>query len=288
MTKGTSFEAMGTTFELLLDVENGIDVSPSFNAVEREVRRLERILSRFDEGSELSRLNRAGTLEVGPELVEIVGRALAARTETDGRFDPTVHDALVAAGYDRPFAEIPADQPATGADSCACGGAVRVDVASGRVDLEPGVRLDLGAIAKGWTADRVLPILAAHGPALVNAGGDVAACGRTWPIRIEAAGDLTVAIECGGLATSGVDRRRWRTGGTERHHLIDPRTGTSAATDLLTVTAAAETAADAEVLATSLYLAGSIERAAAEADARSFPAVLVARDGDVVQAGGLR
>ena len=59
--------------------------------------------------SELSELNRRGTLPVGPELLEVVDLALAARERTSGRFDPTVHDALVAAGYDRTFEEVSAD-----------------------------------------------------------------------------------------------------------------------------------------------------------------------------------
>ena len=101
------------------------------------------------------------------------------------------------------------------------------------------------------------------------------------------AGTLTLELRHGGLATSGTDRRRWIQDGRERHHLIDPETGEPAAGDLLTVTVAADSAAEAEVLATSLFLAGGVERAAAEADADAIPAVLVGADGEMRLAGGL-
>jgi thiamine biosynthesis lipoprotein len=165
---------------------------------------------------------------------------------------------------------------------------VRVDRARSTVALEPGYRLDLGGIAKGWTADRILKTLATFGPALVNAGGDIAASGAAWPVGLETAtGTLTLELGDGGLATSGRDRRRWTQDGRRRHHLIDPATAAPADGDLLTVTAAAGSASEAEVLATSLFLAGSVERAAAEADAGPVPAVLVGAGGRVRLAGGL-
>ena len=94
------FKAMGTEIELLLEADG--DNSPLFQA-EDEFRRLESLLSRFQPDSELSRLNRAGELSVGPELLELAELAVAARERTAGRFDPTVHDAVCAAGYDRSF-----------------------------------------------------------------------------------------------------------------------------------------------------------------------------------------
>ena len=89
------------------------------------------------------------------------------------------------------------------------------------------------------------------------------------------------------VATSGCDRRRWRQQGQERHHLIDPATALPAQGDLLTVTVAAPTAAEAEVRAKTLFLAGSAEQATAEADALGVPAVLVMRAGATLLAGGL-
>ena len=103
----------------------------------------------------------------------------------------------------------------------------RVSVDGSRVELEDGAKLDLGGIGKGYAAERAADILAAAGPCLVDAGGDVAVRGgHAWPVGVETGeGVVTLALERGALATSGSDRRRWTRGGEERHHLIDPRTG---------------------------------------------------------------
>ncbi len=279
-----SFRAMGTDVELFLAAEPGPAADRALNAAENEFERVEALLSRFRPESELSALNRQGRIEAGDDLLAVVGLALEARKRTDGRFDPTVHDALVAAGYDRTFDEVASDSPAQ-AHSGRCGGEVRIS--SSTIQLEPGVHLDLGGIGKGYTVDRAAAILATAGPALVDAGGDIAAFGRPddlgWRVGIETADEtMTVALDDAAIATSGRDRRRWCRDGEERHHLIDPATGRPAETGLLRVTVVAPTAVEAEVLAKSLFLAG--EDAAATA---TEPAVLVTEDGRTVIAGGL-
>jgi len=245
------FRAMGTAIELLVDTD---DAGRALDAAQHEFHRLESLLSRFREDSELSRLNRAGALAAGPDLVRVVALALDARERTEGRFDPTVHDALVAAGYDRTFAEL--TDGALGAPRPA-GGDVEID--GERITLARGVRLDLGGIGKGYAAERAAELLALAGPCLVNAGGDIAVRGGAWPVGVE---DITLELSHGGLATSGVDRRRWLRGGRPQHHLIDPRTGAPAQTDLLRVTVVADDAVEAEVQAKNVFLGGPADACA--------------------------
>ena len=278
-----SFQAMGTTIELLLETDDASAAEAAFDAAEVEFERLEQIMSRFRPDSELSQLNGRGAIDASQELAEVVTTALEARASTGGRFDPTVHDALVAAGYDRSFDELPADDdaPATGLPP-ACGGGIEID--GRRIVLSPGVRLDLGGIGKGFAAERVAAQLALIGPALVSAGGDVAVRGipaeGTWAVAVD--DTLTLGLERGGLATSGRDRRRWHRAGLEQHHLIDPTTGLPSRTDLIRVTAIAPDAVQAEVLAKTLFLGGS-----SEAIAANRPAVLVTDDGRTLTTGGL-
>jgi len=271
-----TFRAMGTEIELLVDADGA---GGALDAAESEFHRLESLLSRFRDDSELSRLNRDGSIEPGPDLERVVGLALEGRERTAGRFDPTVHDALVAVGYDRTFEQLPQDGDV--APPAAAAGAVRLH--GGRIELDPGVHIDLGGIGKGYAAERAAELLALAGPCLVNAGGDIAIRGGSWPVGVEG---LTLQLGGGGLATSGRDRRRWQRGGRELHHLIDPATGEPALTDLLRVTVVAADAVDAEIAAKALFLAGSA-RAAEEADAQGLPAVLVGEHGRVVLAGGL-
>lgn len=242
-------------------------------------------MSRFRPDSELSRLNREGTLEASPDVVRVAELALAARDATGGRFDPTVHDALVAAGYERSFEFVPkaSADPVT---SAPCGGLVRIS--GRRIALAPGVHLDFGGIGKGYAAERAAAMLAKAGPCLVNAGGDIAVRDGAWPVGIAtSSGMMTVELSGGGLATTGRDRRHWRRGGRTLHHLIDPATGTSATGDLVRVTVVAADAIAAEAWAKALFLAGA-DAAVTEANSRGLACVVVTGDGRTLTAGGLQ
>ena len=281
------FRAMGTEVELLVDAR---EASAALAAAETEFHRLEAILTRFRPESALSRLNATGGPASDPDLVRVVRLALEAHGRTDGRFDPTVHDALVAAGYDRSFELVAAeDEGPLSIAAPRVAGATGVRLESGAVRLEEGVRLDLGGIGKGHACERAAEILATAGPCLVNAGGDIATRAGSWTVGIETGGDpLVLELSAGSaLATSGRDLRRWRRGGRELHHLIDPLTGLPAEGDLLRVTAVAADAVTAEVDAKALFLAGDAEAAAAEAATLGIPAVLVTESGRTILAGGL-
>ena len=289
-----TFRAMGTDIELLLEVEACERSETALRAVEAEFQRLEALLSRFRADSELSVLNRCGASYAGPELLDVVELALDARLRTDGRFDPTVHDAVVTAGYDRSFESLPAEaeDSAHGAGA-PCAGGVLVDRSRSLIEIEPGFRLDLGGIGKGYVVDRACDMLSPAGPCLVNAGGDLAVrgfrqCGDPWPVAVSTpAGTVTLGLRRGAMATSGRDWRRWRRGGEERHHLIDPATGRSAECDLLHVTVVAATATEAEIQAKSIFLLGERDAIRA-AHVLAMPCLLVTADGRSVRAGGLR
>src|SRR5262249_58484111 len=121
---------------------------------------------------------------------------------------------------------------------------IELDEASGLVSLPAGTRLDLGATAKAWAADRAAArIVAELGcGALVNLGGDIAVAGTApdggWRVRVQditgrpdeppAGPSAVVAIRSGGLATSSTAARRWRRGGDVLHHILDPRSGPAA------------------------------------------------------------
>jgi thiamine biosynthesis lipoprotein len=230
--------------------------------------------SRFRADSELTALDDAagGWTDVSPLLAELLATALRAARLTDGDVDPTVGAALAGLGYDRdvrllrPVDGVVVALPAPGWTS------VELDRTAGRVRVPGGVRLDLGATAKAWTADTAAAEIARRSGAgcLVSLGGDVAVAGRApdggWRIRVEdVTGDpdappsgpcAVVTIADGGLATSSTHARRWRRGGTELHHLLDPRTGLPAAPAWRTVSVAAGSCVDANTVSTAAIVRG--------------------------------
>jgi thiamine biosynthesis lipoprotein len=277
------FRSMGTDVSLI-----GPTGTPDFGIASAAVRavfdREDRRFSRFRADSELAHVNaHAGSwTSVSLEFAAVVGLALAGWEETEGRFDPTVLDAVIVAGYDRDFDELLNGARGALRPSLPCGRAGDVELVGGRIRLPHRVGLDLGGLAKGWTADVAAAAAVACGLpwALVNAGGDLRLAGEvpssgidvgvTDPdiLEVELA---SVVIDHGALATSSVTRRAW---GPGLHHLIDPATARPAEGSILQATVWAATCAEAEVRAKDALLVGEtyLDRGAA---------LLVHRDGRV-------
>jgi len=258
--------------------------------------------SRFRPDSELSWLNEAGggLYMLGDGLAEAVGVALAAARWTGGLTDPTVGAALVSLGYDRDFAAIsqggePLGIPALAPVPAPGWPLVRLD--GPLLRLPPGIRLDLGATAKGLGSDRaaraVMSATGAEGGVLVSLGGDIAVAGTPprdgWPVAVaeepdQAVPSQLVRLAAGAVATSSVSCRRWRRGGAVLHHIVDPRTGHPADGPWRTVTVAAATCADANAASTAAIVAGA--RAQDWLTTAGLPARLTGHDGRVRRLGG--
>ena len=185
--------AMGTQVDLLaVDAPSG-----ALAAARGRLADLEARWSRFRPDSELSTLNRAAgrPVAVSPETLTLLALAVLGWQATGGRFDPTVLDALEAAGYDRSFDQLPtarhgADgaRPAPGPAPGLAG--IRIDANAGTVTLPPGIHLDPGGIAKGYAADLLCADLRAAGAAVcVNVGGDLRVSGTApqggpWAVAV--------------------------------------------------------------------------------------------------------
>lgn len=298
-----SFHAMGTECEVAVTVARPEKphVRRALAAAKEEIESCERALSRFRPESDLSRLNAAGGewLAVDVRLVEALRVAIRVRTETGGRYDPTILPALEAAGYDRSFEELD-ERPATDPVSWRPNAAVELDVSSSRARVESGAAVDLGGIGKGYAAARALwamreAWLELPG-GLVDLGGDIAVWGVApgdglWKLAIadpRAPGSTvgTIAIQEGGVATSGKDRRRFGPG-HELHHLIDPVTGLPAEKGPLAVTVVGPDAAEVEAYATALAIT-SVEDAPSCLRGRTqLSALLVPFEGEPVVVGAL-
>ena len=155
------------------------------------------------------------------------------------------------------------------------------------------MRLDFGGVAKGWAADQAAARLAEYAPALVDAGGDIAisgpmVSGDPWPVAVtdpmEPERDLTLLmLRNESVATSGRDYRRWARNGEMQHHIIDPRIGRPAETDVLSVTVVAQTASAAEVAAKVALILGSGPGLTWIEAHEQFAAMLVLEDGRILR-----
>jgi thiamine biosynthesis lipoprotein len=229
-------------------------------------------------------------------LEAAIVEALRTAEMTGGLVDLTVGRRVEEVGYTVTFRDLPADGPALELRVQRAVGwrSLAYDPAAHTVRLPDGVAIDLGASGKAWAADRCAEAVAARlGVSVaVDCGGDIAfrgppPCGG-WPVRVSSDigaddGQDIVAFD-GGLATSGTTMRRWRRGGVELHHIIDPATGLPAQTPWAMVSVAAATCVEANAAATAAVIMG--ERALKWLNQTRLPARLVDTNGGVQFAGG--
>ena len=270
------------------------------------VEQLEDKWSRFRPTSELSRLNAAAgrPVVVSAETFEAVARAIHGWYATGGRFDPTIHRALVDAGYDRTFLDLPADSasvdPSAGLDPVhvpGCGD-IGLSRSTHAVTLPPGVTLDLGGIGKGYAADLIVRDMLDWGAtgASVSLGGDVRVRGQSpfgpaWVVVVESPLDPGVELDRlllgdGAVVTSTRLMRTWKHNGEEQHHIIDPASGRPAWTGVAAVTTVASEATWAEVLAKAAFLAG-VEEGLALLRAAGLTGFVIEDSGRVHRVAGL-
>jgi thiamine biosynthesis lipoprotein len=250
-------------------------------------------LSRFDPRSELSGLNGStsdpGPVAVSPTLAAVLGRAARLAERTEGIVDVTLLDE-----------RLHAQQPRS--DATERGHRARAwrlgDEHRRRPIVErcAGLRFDLDGVAKGWIADRARVMLADVPSAIVDADGDIAlhvAPGMDWEVAVADPADASAelarfrvadrrATRILGIATSGTSVHRWEHADGTRHHLIDPRTGRPATTDIVQATVVAEDATTAEGLAKAAVIVGSDAAGGLLERAGAWAAVLLRVDGDVI------
>jgi thiamine biosynthesis lipoprotein len=265
------FKAMGCQMLAMLD-----SLSPEAPELLRQVpawfEEWEQSLSRFRAESELNHLNHSAgwPVQVSQTLWEVFQAAVEAEKASQGLVTATVLEALLAAGYDRSFDLLPRERVATPVSGWRAVGSlaeVSLDEATRTICLPTDMQLDFGGVAKGWAAQQASKRLAGYGATLVSAGGDIAISaeqsdGQLWPVAIDdpfKPGEFIDTLMLGmcGVATSGTDYRRWKQGGRWNHHIIDPRSGQPAQTDVVAATVIAPNAMTAEMAAKAVLISGS-------------------------------
>lgn len=286
---------LGTTLRVVADVR-GVSSQELYAAVMELDREAKASMSIYDETSLLSRLNRNETDSVDRHIAFNLHLADSIGALSDGRYDVTVKPLVEAWGF---AGKERLEHP--NVDSILeFVGREKVRIEAGRlVKDDPRVQLDFNSVAKGYTVDLLAALVERYGAEnyLVDIGGEVRCRGvnpggEGWRIGIETPFDgnmsngeylqKRIRLHEGGLATSGNYRRFYLdAGGNKVAHTIDPRTGRSALSRLLSVTVAAPTCAEADALGTMFLAMGADDALAA---AKRMPGMkvyfILAGDGD--------
>jgi FAD:protein FMN transferase len=290
---------MGTSCSVELWSEDRAKGEAAISSVFDDMRRIDRLMSTWKEDTEISRVNREAArhpVQISPELFGLLQESVRYSELTHGAFDIT----YASVGYLYDFKRgVHPDQKAIDAALPGINWRHMVLDEKKRTVFfsRPGMRIDLGGIAKGHSVDRGIEILKKQGitRAMVNAGGDTRILGdrfgKPWVVGVrdpDHAGKvfLRLPLTDASFSTSGDYERYFDEDGKRFHHIIDPKTGDSAR-KCRSVTVIADTATRTDALTKSVFIMGPEEGIRFIDTLGGVDAVAVGPDGKVFYSKGL-
>ena len=290
---------MGTRIYVEVWHDDRIQGDAAIDAVMDNMRRIDELMSHYKPESQLSQINQhaaEGPVAVDPELFEVIRQSIHYSEITEGAFDITY--ASVGYLYDYRNRIRPTDAEIAKALPGVNYRHLLLDAEHHTVRFErPGMRIDLGGIAKGYACDRGVEILKRFGiaHAIVTAGGDTRLLGdrrgRPWTIGIRHPDHkdkvvVTLPLADVGVSTSGDYERFFDEGGVRYHHIIDPKTGHSPS-GVRSVTIIGPTATDTEGWSKGVFIQGPVVGLRLLEQYPQMDAVVIDRDGKVWYSKGL-
>ena len=253
----------------LYGTDNEKVLDDAFDTIER----YEKLLSRHKSESDISRLNSVASgvpVVISDDSLDVLITALRFAKLSDGAFDPTVGPLVDLWGIGTEHAGIPDEQEIQAALKLVDYRQVSVDTGTREVSLQQnGMTVDLGAVAKGWIADRIAEQLRDAGVKhiLINLGGNVLVSGgkpgnTSFRIGMQNPFDSRGAylgvfnVKNRSIVSSGVYERYFEFEGVRYHHILNTANGFPVDNGLAAVTVLTEKSVDGDALSTTLFAMG--------------------------------
>ena len=247
----------------------GEHAEEALDAAEEEIHFLEKLLSTGNPESEISRLNSSGKMTLSDVSAYLYQRSLEVNAMSDGAFNPLIYPLVDAWGFVDKDYQVPDEKTIAELLSLLDLNAITYDENTRNMSFtKPGMMIDLGGIAKGYTSSRIMEIFQEHGvtSALVSLGGNVQVLGTkpdgsNYKVAIrdpENDSGYIGILDASDTAviTSGGYERYFEQDGKTYHHILDPQTGYPADSGLLSVTIVSSDGTLADGLSTALYVLG--------------------------------
>ena len=236
-----------------------------------EASRIEQLLSKYIPGSEISQFNRLGKLKVSAETFYVIKKSQELYHLSQGAFDITVAPLVDLWGFTNQEFQVPSDDKIHAVLKLVGSDKIILHEKDNVVEFKiPGMKIDLGAIAKGFALDCAVKRLKENNinSCLINAGGQVYALGdksgTPWKIAIQGARKAefagTLELKNKSASTSGDYQQYFLIGKKRYCHILNPKTGYSAESGIISVTVIADSALEADALSTAAFVLGK-ERA---------------------------
>lgn len=261
-----------------------------------EVYRLENLFSVTKKDSDIAKINAAsGTaVRVEKETYELIEQCKKYGDRTEGLFDISVYPLVRLWGFTTEQYHVPSEEERETALKKV--DYRKIELFSGnQVRIAKGMAIDLGAVAKGYLSQHIMSLCREQGvdSAIVSLGGNVQTMGvkpdgNTYVVGITDPSDGagiygTMKIKDKAVITSGIYQRNFTEGGTLYHHIMDKRSGMPAENNLASVTVMAEDGAEADALATALYVMGEEKAKAYQKTHAGLQLILIRKDGSFWQ-----
>lgn len=258
----------------------------------KEIVRLEKLLSVTDEESEIYALNHRTTSNVSSETANLITEAVKISNETDGAFDITLYPISLLWGFTGDENRIPKEDEIKTALKYT--GYKKIAVNGNNVSLPDKMMLDLGGIAKGYASDRVCEILKENGikSAVVSLGGNVRTIGKKpngslWKVGIASPfgkeSEQSIKVGESAVVTSGGYQRNFTVDGKTYHHIIDPKNGYPAESEIASVTVITKNGAEADALSTAFFVMGAEKTKEYCKNHSGISAVIIMQDGEILK-----
>ena len=271
-TLSTLFSALGTGNQIqIFSFEDRILASEALKRAEERVRLLHDTLSVFQPESELSLLNASagcGAVAVGPDTLHLLAQSKHYSAFSGGALSVTTRALSALWEIHARCGSVPGRAEVEHALSLVCDADIELDEVAQTAELKRfGQSVDLGSIAKGFAADEVRRILLEGGvtDALINLGGTVYIIGGVRQVGIQHPDRATgiamgrISLQNGCAVTSGDYERFYEVDGVRYHHIVDPRTGYPARSNLRSVTLIGDSAMNLDALSTAVFVLGAAE-----------------------------
>ncbi len=250
-------------------------ISPSDKAAEiafREIERIEGLLSKYKPESEVYRLNKTGKIKASPETFFIIKRAKEFYALSNGAFDITLGPLVDLWGFTEKNYRVPHKKDLNKALNLVGSDKIILREEDNVIQfLLPGMKIDLGAIAKGYAVDCAIEKLKKAGikDCLINAGGQVYCLGKNyskpWRVSIRNPGggkkNNILELRDKAVSTSGIYEQNFIKESTVYGHIINPKTGMPVENSLLSVTIVTGNSLDADALSTAIFILGGKTKA---------------------------
>lgn len=289
---------LGTVISITIYGGNG---EASLDRAFDEIVRLESILSKKIEGSDIHNINLYAGLEyveINPETITVIEKSIEFYRKSEGFFDITIGPLVELWKIGTEEAAVPSSEEIR--QTIEFIDIEKLDIHSNMVALtEPNMSIDTGGIAKGFIADRVAEILRDErcSGAIINLGGNVLSVGQKpdgskWKIGIQDPFKSTgnymevVAIDEMSVVTSGPYERNFEENGVLYHHVLSPFTGYPVVNDIAGVTIISEKSIDGDGLSTSVFAKGVDDGLALIEITDNTECYIVLSDGTIIMSTG--